>query len=176
MKNLIILWLLSTFQIFPQLKSLNGIVRDSETKLPLQFANVLIKGTNIGIATNENGRFNISDKFNNTDTLIISFVGYKTFIKIIAEIKSEFLIAELQRIILPSQTILVEATVGRKGITPISFDKISKEEIQKDYIVQDIPNYLSQLPSTTFTLKTEMELVTTILAFVGSIKEEFRFQ
>ena len=150
MKNLIILLLLSTFQIFPQLKSLNGIVRDSETKLPLQFANVLIKGTNIGIATNENGRFNISDKFNNTDTLIISFVGYKTFIKIIAEIKSEFLIAELQRIILPSQTILVEATVGRKGITPISFDKISKEEIQKDYIVQDIPNYLSQLPSTTF--------------------------
>ena len=150
MKNLIILLLLSTFQIFPQLNSLTGIVKDSETKAPLQFANVLIKGTNIGVATDGKGRFNISEELNLIDTLIISYVGYKAFIKIIAEIKSEFLIAELQRIILPSQTILVEATVGRKGITPISFDKISKEEIQKDYIVQDIPNYLSQLPSTTF--------------------------
>ena len=150
MKNLIILFLLSTFQIFPQLNSLTGIVKDSETKAPLQFANVLIKGTNIGVATDEKGRFHISEELNLVDTLIISYVGYKAFIKIIAEIKSEFLIAELQRIILPSQTILVEATVGRKGITPISFDKISKDEIQKDYIVQDIPSYLSQLPSTTF--------------------------
>ncbi len=150
MKNFIILLFLLTFQIFPQLKSLNGIVKDSETKLPLQFANVIIKGTNIGAATDENGKFHIPDEFNSADTLTISYVGYKYYTKVISEIKLEFLVVELQRIILPSQSILVEATVGRKGITPISFEKISKEEIQKDYVVQDIPNYLSQLPSTTF--------------------------
>ncbi|MDP2362556.1 MAG: carboxypeptidase-like regulatory domain-containing protein, partial [Ignavibacteria bacterium] len=150
MKKIIILLLFITFQIYPQLKSLAGIVKDSETKVPLQFANVIIKGTNIGAATDIHGKFYISEELNRIDTLLVSYVGYKTFVKIISEIESELLIVELQRIILPSQTILVEATVGRKGITPISFDKISKEEIQKDYIVQDIPNYLSQLPSTTF--------------------------
>ena len=150
MKKIIILFLFLTFQIFPQLKSLHGIVKDSETKIPLQFANVMIKGTNIGTATNEKGKFQILDEFNLTDTLIVSYVGYKTNIKVINEIKSELFLIELQKIILPSQTILVEATVGRRGITPISFEKISKEVIQKNYIVQDIPNYLSQLPSTTF--------------------------
>ena len=150
MKKIIILFLFITFQLYPQQKSLNGIVKDSETYIPLQFANVLIKGTNIGAATNAQGQFNILEMLNTTDTLIVSYVGYKPYLKAINEINSEIIVVELQKIILPSQTILVEAAVGRRGFTPISFDKISKEEIQKDYNVQDIPNYLSQLPSTTF--------------------------
>jgi iron complex outermembrane receptor protein len=150
MKKTIILILLITFQNFPQLKTLNGIVKDSETKIILQFANVLIKGTNIGTTTNKDGRFSLTGKFTDSDTLLVSFVGYKTSISKLSEINPDLFIVELQKIYLPSQTILIEASVGKKGFTPISFDKISKEEIQKDYIVQDIPNYLSQLPSTTF--------------------------
>ena len=150
MKKIIILFLFITFQLFAQQKHLIGFVKDSETKIPLQFANVLVKGTNIGSATDAQGQFNILVMLNDTDTLVVSYVGYRTYLKVINEIDSELFVVELQRIILPSQTILVEAAVGRKGITPITFDKISKEEIQKDYIVQDIPNYLSQLPSTTF--------------------------
>jgi len=150
MKKTIILFLLIAFQIFPQSKTLNGIVKDSETKEFLQFSNVLIRGTNIGTTTDELGKFSLTGNFNNSDTLLVSFVGYKTSISKISEINSDFFIVELKKIYLPSQTILIEASVGKKGFTPISFDKISKEEIQKDYIVQDIPNYLSQLPSTTF--------------------------
>ena len=96
------------------------------------------------------GRFALSGEFKESDTLLVSFVGYKSSIIQISQFNSDIKIIELQKIYLPSQTILVEAIVGKKGFTPISFDKISKEEIQKDYIVQDIPNYLSQLPSTTF--------------------------
>ena len=92
----------------------------------------------------------LNGNFNDSDTLVVSFVGYKTSITKLSKINSDLLIVELQKIYLQSQTILIEASVGKKGFTPISFDKISKEEIQKDYIVQDIPNYLSQLPSTTF--------------------------
>ena len=76
--------------------------------------------------------------------------GIKSIEIPIVDFSSGALLITLEKIILPSQTILIEASVGKKGITPISFDKISKEEIQKDYLVQDIPNYLSQLPSTTF--------------------------
>ena len=150
MKKTIILFLVITFPILSQIKTLNGIVKDSETKTVLQFANVLIKGTNFGTTTDELGRFLLNGNFNDSDTLVVSFVGYKTSITKLSKINSDLLIVELQKIYLQSQTILIEASVGKKGFTPISFDKISKEEIQKDYIVQDIPNYLSQLPSTTF--------------------------
>jgi len=150
MKKTIILFLLITFQTFAQLKTLNGIVKDFETKTFLQFSNVLIKGTNIGTTTDELGRFSLTGNFNDSDTLVVSFVGYKTSVSKLSEINTDLFIVELKKIYLPSQTILIEASVGKKGFTPISFDKISKEEIQKDYIVQDIPNYLSQLPSTTF--------------------------
>jgi len=150
MKKTIILFLFITFQIFPQLKTLNGIVKDAETKTILQSANILVKGTNLGTTTNEQGKFTLSGKFKDSDTLIVSFVGYKSAIAQISQFNIDLFVVELQKIFLPSQTILVEASVGKKGFTPISFDKISKEEIQKDYIVQDIPNYLSQLPSTTF--------------------------
>ncbi len=149
-KKTIILFLVITFPILSQIKTLNGIVKDSETKTVLQFANVLIKGTNFGTTTDELGRFLLNGNFNDSDTLVVSFVGYKTLITKISKINSDLFIVELQKIYLPSQTILIEASVGKKGFTPISFDKISKEEIQKDYIAQDIPNYLSQLPSTTF--------------------------
>ncbi len=150
MKKLFILFLFLSIQYFPQSISFNGIVKDSDSKVLLQYANVFIKGSNFGTVTDEKGQFIVKGNFKNTDTLVISYVGYKNFEKIISEIKIKSLSVELQKIILPSQTILIEASVGKQGITPIAFEKISKEEIQKDYVVQDIPNYLSQLPSTTF--------------------------
>ncbi len=150
MKKIIILILLITIQLFPQLESLRGTVIDYDSKSPLQSANVIIKKTNIGISTDIEGRFKFEGKFNDLDLLVVSFIGYKSVEIPILDFKSGELIIPLEKIVLPSQTILIEASVGKKGITPISFDKISKEEIQKDYIVQDVPNYLSQLPSTTF--------------------------
>ncbi len=150
MKNIIILFLFISSQIFPQVKSIQGIVKDSESKSPLQNANVLIKGTSIGTTSDEDGRFVLSGKFSESDTILISFVGYKNYSKQISQLNEDQIIVELQKIYLQSQTILVEASVGKKGITPIAFDKINKDEIQKDYVVQDVPNYLSQLPSTTF--------------------------
>ena len=109
MKKTFILFLFITFQILPQLKTLNGIVKDSETKTILQFANVLIKGTNFGTTTDELGRFLLNGNFNDSDTLVVSFVGYKTSISKISEINSDLFIVELQKIFLPSQTILIDA-------------------------------------------------------------------
>jgi iron complex outermembrane recepter protein len=150
MKNLIVLFLFISFQIFSQTRSIQGIVIDSETKQSLQYANVIIRGTALGTTSNQYGKFSLTGNFANTDLLTVSFVGYKSVEIPVSDFNSSELLIILEKIYLPSQTILIEASVGKKGVTPISFDKISKEEIQKDYVVQDIPNYLSQLPSTTF--------------------------
>ncbi|HEX7356251.1 MAG TPA: TonB-dependent receptor, partial [Ignavibacteriaceae bacterium] len=150
MKKIILLFQLFTFPILPQTFTFHGVVKDVDTKENLQFANILIKGSGNGTTSNENGEFLLSGNFRDTDTLIVSYIGYKSFIVQLADLKSDFLNVYLQKIILPSQTILVEAGLGKTGLTPIAFNKISKVDIQKDYILQDIPNYLSQLPSTTF--------------------------
>lgn len=60
--------------------TLTGIVIDSTTKEPLIFANILIKGTKIGISTDMNGKFNFtfdSQLLINHDSLEIHYVGYK---------------------------------------------------------------------------------------------------
>ena len=152
MKKLIILFLLVfvSFKSFSQIQKISGIVRDFETRTALNLANIFIKGTKIGASSDLNGHFTLTGSFSNKDTLMVSYVGYKTYQKKISDLDLSNLVIELQKLILPSQTVFVEASVGEKGMTPIAFDKINRKEIEKDYIVQDIPDYLSQLPSTTF--------------------------
>ena len=150
MKKTVILFLFLSINILSQVNQISGVITDFDTNLPLQNANIYIKGTKTGTISDESGKFIFSGKFNNSDTLIVSFLGYQSSFKIISDIKPDNVVIALHRIILPSQTILIKASVGQKGTSPIAFDKISGSEIQKDYIVQDIPNYLSQLPSTTF--------------------------
>lgn len=150
MKNIIILFLFLSFQLFSQIKSIKGTVIDSESNQPLNLSNIIVVGTNSGTTTNQSGVFELTGSFNENDIVKISFIGYKEIFIPVLDFKSGELLIPLEKKILPSQTILIEASVGKRGITPISFEKISKEEIQNDYIVQDIPNYLSQLPSTTF--------------------------
>jgi len=145
-----ILFFLFSIQIFSQVISIKGIVLDAETKEPLQLANLIIVGSNSGTTTDSKGKFELIGKFNTNDVLKISFVGYKEISIPVSDFVSGELMITLDKTILPSQTILIEASVGKKGITPIAFDKINQKEIEEDYIVQDVPNYLSQLPSTTF--------------------------
>lgn len=148
MKTIIILLLLIMSINFAQQQSLSGIVMDSETKKPLHNANVLLQLNKTGTATDSQGKFSLPYQ-KEYDTLIISYVGYQTEKFSIDDIK-EMSTIFLKRKILPSQSVLVEASIGKKGITPLTFEKINREQIQQDYILQDFPQYLSQLPSTTF--------------------------
>lgn len=148
MKYSIILFLFCFISAFSQQKDLSGILLDSETLLPLQNANIYLIRNKIGTTSDREGKFSLKD-ISESDTLIVSYLGYKQLRLPVTQIKSNQTFY-LERIILPSQTVLVEASIGRKGITPLTFEKIKREQIQKDYVVQDIPQYLSQLPSTTF--------------------------
>ena len=58
---------------------LKGLVLDMDKQLPLPYANIYVLHKNKGVISNEEGYFtiNISD-LNKTDTLRISYIGYKT--------------------------------------------------------------------------------------------------
>lgn len=161
MKILFILFILFYFSSFAQQVSIRGKVVDAETNSPLSNANILISRTpGLGTFTDSSGEFILSAELKDSDTLVISFLGYETGkvslnqlinIPSIQEAGGNVIYTfHLNRKAIPSQTILVEASVGVKGITPIAFDQIKAKEIEKKYTLYDVPKYLSVLPSTTF--------------------------
>lgn len=149
MKHLIILLFFFPVFIYSQTSLIKGKVVDSDDLNPLSNANIIVEDSEIGTATNEKGEFTIqytSDEAN----LIISYIGYLTKKIKIQSLISDRNIIRLNQALIPSQTVLVTGSIGEKGVTPITFSKIKSEEIRKDYTVQDIPQFLGTLPSTTF--------------------------
>lgn len=75
---LIVLLSISTTFAYGDL-NLKGYLKDQNTKEPLMFANMAVKGYAVGTATDVNGYFNLSIGDNYfKDTLVISMIGYKT--------------------------------------------------------------------------------------------------
>jgi iron complex outermembrane receptor protein len=151
MKCLIIFLFIINFSAFAQLNELTGLVLDADTKNPLPKANIIVEGkTGLGAATHNDGSFILKD-ISAGDIIIISYVGYH---QLKHQISPEDLNKEinilLESRIIPSQTVLVEASMGKEGITPLTFGKIKRSEIEDNYTVQDIPAFLSNLPSATF--------------------------
>ena len=75
-------------------KVLKGLVLDANNQSPLPYANINVLRKNKGVITNEEGYFtiNISD-LNKTDTLRISYIGYKTKDLTIEELKISSIIS-----------------------------------------------------------------------------------
>ena len=75
----ILFYLLMINFVFSQdTKSLQGRIIDSKSKEPLIGANVIIKGTAQGSATNVDGEFFITDLSQSMVKLQVSYIGYKT--------------------------------------------------------------------------------------------------
>ena len=79
MKNYILVFLLA--QIFPVFISgqtrVNGRVADAQTFEPVAFADIIFKGTLIGVKTDFDGSYFLSGN-TNSDSIVISFIGYET--------------------------------------------------------------------------------------------------
>ncbi len=149
MKNLFALLFLINSVLFAQNITIKGKVLNYRDNKPLQNANILVKSKNIGTVTDANGDFLLKGSISTNDTLIISYIGFETQRIILQKqyfVKS-FTVKLTQQII-PSQTILVEGSLDKQGTTPMAFDKITRKEIDQTYTLQDIPKFLSTLPST----------------------------
>ena len=150
MKYLIILFLILNSFVSAQ-NTIRGKVSDSETNKPLSKANIFLDGKEReGTSNNEDGRFTLENAFPG-DVIVVSYVGYNTEKHLVTVKDFDSTISiKLNPRIIPAQTVLIEASLGEKGITPVTFEKIKREEIEENYTVQDIPQFLSYLPSTTF--------------------------
>jgi iron complex outermembrane receptor protein len=161
MKILIVIILIFNSFAFSQQLTICGKVVDASNNSPLIKANIRFSTQHgIGTFSDSEGKFILATVIHTTDTLVISYVGYKTVIFPIEKLmkmpgtktSTDTLsyTFQLEKEIIASQTVFVEATIFKKGITPLAFDQVKRAEIEKTYTVYDIPKYLSELPSTTF--------------------------
>lgn len=72
----VFLLILTTQSVFAQQRQISGTVTDGLDNTPLIGAVARIKGTNVAASTDVNGKFQLTGNFNQTDVLVVSYVGY----------------------------------------------------------------------------------------------------
>jgi len=132
-------------------KTFKGKIIDAKTSAPLKMASIFTDNFSFSTLSDKEGSFELSTNTDNFKEIHVKYLGYKEFILPVKNIvaHSEILI-KLEPVILSSQTIAITASVDKEGITPAAFSKVDKSDIKTDYSYQDVPEYLSNLPSTTF--------------------------
>ncbi len=126
MKAIFILMLsLISLGVFSQ-TTIKTKVLDADTKEPLPYCNVWVKGTTRGTITNGNGEVSISVDLNN-DILVFSFLGYK-----IASVPAITLLE--QKIVLLQKTQFVIQGVTINSGTDYLYDIVKKCRKSVTYI------------------------------------------
>jgi iron complex outermembrane receptor protein len=121
------------------------VVNENNDSLP--GATVLVKESKKGTSTDFDGQFSLSlpkGKY----TIQVSFVGYKSISKEISLVKND----AMEFVLLPNSTVLDEVLVSAvrvKANSPVTHSNLSKKEIAKRNLGQDIPILLNYLPSVT---------------------------
>lgn len=100
--------------VYSQEKIISGKVLNFENNEPLAYVNIGIKNKTVGTVSNNNGLFNLTlnDKVTSKDTIIFSYIGFKT---------EKYLVSELNKIktpilLQPKNMELDEVVVSSKKI------------------------------------------------------------
>ncbi|GGF69387.1 TonB-dependent receptor [Wenyingzhuangia marina] len=143
-KTSIFLFLFASIFANAQRYTLSGNVTN-QNKEALLGATVLVLETTKGVLTDVNGEF--TTQLPNGDyTLQVSYLGYNTVSKEIKLSKNIFIPFVLEL----SSTVLDEVLVSAVRVNsdvPVTFSNISKKELEKRNLGQDIPVLLNYMPS-----------------------------
>jgi len=149
MKYLIVILFISS-HLFAQGLIVKGTVTGSEGQV-VQYATVKIENTSIAVSANANGEFEITGNFSKENYLVVTHVQFETFRGKLADFNlTNRIKISLKLKPFVSQTVFVEGSMAKEGTTPIAFSKVKRADIKANYSVQDIPQYLSTVPSVNF--------------------------
>ncbi len=124
--------------------TLSGKVTDGNNPLP--GASVLIKGTSKGVTSDFDGNFKLNLK-KGVYTLVVSIISQPKEVTVNLT-KDTFISINMSDSFVSLDEVLVSA-VRVKPSSPVTHNNISKEELEKRNLGQDIPMLLNYLPSVT---------------------------
>ncbi|MBU8892424.1 MAG: TonB-dependent receptor [Bacteroidales bacterium] len=146
--GILILLIALSLTLFSQ-KTITGVIKNHNGE-PLIGANVVIKETFKGTATNSKGEFKFTKIKSDNYTFIISYLGYKTLEKEITGELTDNLTFILEPASILSDEVIVTATRAKEN-DPVSYTNINNSEIKENNFGQDIPYLLSATPSIVST-------------------------
>jgi iron complex outermembrane receptor protein len=164
----IFLFLFASILVNAQSFQLSGKVID-KNKEPLPGASILVKELKKGTSTDFEGNFSFTLE-KGTYTLEVSFLGYKTISEKVALSKDEEYVIQLNSDETVLDEVLVSAVRANTDI-PVTFSNLSKKEIAKRNLGQDIPILLNYMPSVVSSSDAGAGVGYTYMSVRGSNSE-----
>ncbi|MGC1390411.1 MAG: TonB-dependent receptor [Bacteroidales bacterium] len=126
-----------------------SVIRGKVTDIsgnPLPGAGISVENTSFGVHAGSEGNYTLSIPSNRIYTFHFSFIGYGSQIREFRIKGDTVLNIALEMKPLMTEEVLVRAT--RAGeLTPMAYSTVTKEDISKNNVVQDIPYLLNYTPS-----------------------------
>lgn len=156
-KGLLLLLFVALSSLAIAQNTIKGFVYDNDSGEPIPFANVVLKGTNYGVATDINGFFSINKIPDGKYTLTLRYVGFEEYAEEIT-LSGKQVVSRKINLKVASQQLKEVKIKGnreeRKIETTVSVEKISPKQIQQMPSIggqADLAQYLQVLPGVTFT-------------------------
>ena len=130
--------------------SINGKITDQASGLPLRGASVGLNYPQFNVQSNIQGEFSFRNIKPGTYVLRFSFLGYKTVERPVTITQNETIDIALDQTNLMVDEVIVVATRASAN-SASTFQNISKAEIEKNNLGQDLPYLLNQTPSAVIT-------------------------
>ena len=120
---------------------ISGIIKDDDTKEPLIAANVIVKNTNLGAASDIEGYYSIVNIKPGVYTLVVDMIGYKQLVLENVRVsvnRTTTIDAQLSQTVIQGETVVVEvdAITAKKDQTS-TIKNISNDQIEK-LVVEDL--------------------------------------
>jgi iron complex outermembrane receptor protein len=126
--------------------SVSGKITDAQTGLPLPGATITIQNSKLSTVSDALGKYSINNLNAGNYTFRVSYIGYQTAVKTVVLKSDVTLDVALNNATIISDEVTVSATRAAVN-SPTTFTNLTRQDIQKNNLGQDLPYLLDQTPS-----------------------------
>jgi iron complex outermembrane recepter protein len=135
-------------EVFSQ--TVTGTVRDAGTREPLPGANVTQSGTTAGTTTGTDGRFTFTLSEAGRAELTVTYLGYSTRTVPLSGIRDQEISIVLVPVAVQRDEVLIRSHRVDES-EPLTYTNVTREQIERNNLGQDIPWLLQNTPSVVST-------------------------
>jgi len=161
---ILFLVLFFSFSIFAQKGTVKGKIFDIKSNQPLEFAAILIQGTDIGTTADANGDFTFVDVEPGFKRLVVSLTGFQTAVSEEFQVQgnqTSFINVGMSQTLIQLGEVTVRQNFAAKKIeSPISVLSVGVQEIEKTAgATRDVSKVIQTLPGVGATDPNRNDLI-----------------